>query len=67
MPYKYYYGKTGKIWNITKRSVGVELLKTVGNRKRTKKLHVRIEHIRPSKCKIDLKNRIKENEKIKMK
>merc|ERR1719411_1632990 len=32
MPYKYYMGKTGRVWNVTKRAVGVELLKTVGNR-----------------------------------
>merc|ERR1719483_942556 len=40
MPYKFYFGKTGRIWNVTKRAVSVELLKTVGNRKRTKKKSV---------------------------
>merc|ERR1719333_640445 len=48
MPYKFYFGKTGRVWNVTKRSVGVELLKTVGNRKRTRRISVRIEHIRHS-------------------
>merc|ERR1719373_899519 len=65
MPYKFYFGKTGRVWNVTKRSVSVELLKTVGNRKRTKKLHVRIEHVRHSKCRDGLKARIKANEEHK--
>merc|ERR1719493_175305 len=62
MPYKFYFGKTGRVWNVTKRSVGVELLKTVGNRKRTKRISVRIEHIRHSKCRDGLKARIAANE-----
>merc|ERR1719265_821006 len=44
MPYKYYYGKTGRVWNVTKRALGIEMLKTVGNRKRTKRFHIRVEH-----------------------
>merc|ERR1719225_2165776 len=48
MPYKYYYGKTGRVWNVTKRALGIEMLKTVGNRKRTKRIMVRVEHIRKS-------------------
>merc|ERR550534_2304492 len=62
MPYKGFIGKTGRVWNVTKRAVGIELLKTVGNRKRTKRLHVRIEHVRHSKCRDGFKKRIKENE-----
>merc|ERR1719323_2590640 len=55
MPYKYYMGKTGRVWNVSKRAVGVELLKTVGNRKRTKRIMVRVEHLRKSKCQTDFK------------
>merc|ERR1719433_1789130 len=62
MPYKGYVGKTGRVWNVTKRAVGIELLKTVGNRKRTKKISVRIEHVRHSKCRDGLKARIAANE-----
>merc|ERR1719412_1381261 len=62
MPYKYYFGKTGRVWNVTRRSVGVELLKTVGNRKRTKRIHVRIEHARHSKCRSKFLARVKSNE-----
>merc|ERR1719277_458193 len=62
MPYKYYMGKTGRVWNVTKRAVGVELLKTVGNRKRTKRIMVRIEHIRKSDCQTKFKNRVRNND-----
>ena len=29
MPHKWYHGKTGVVWNVTKRAVGVEVNKTV--------------------------------------
>lgn len=29
MPFKYYHGKTGVVWNVTKRAVGVEVNKLV--------------------------------------
>lgn len=29
MPHKFYHGKTGVIWNVTKRAVGVEMNKLV--------------------------------------
>lgn len=32
MPHKFYHGKTGRVWNVTKRAIGVELLKQVGLR-----------------------------------
>merc|ERR1712096_558658 len=67
MPFKFYYGKTGKVWNVSKRAVGIEMFKKVGNRLRRKKIHVRIEHIRPSKCKDYHNRRVKENEILKKK
>merc|ERR1719419_1453878 len=53
MAHRIYHSKTGVVWNITQRSVGVLLKKKVGNRYRTKKLHVRIEHVRHSGCRKD--------------
>jgi large subunit ribosomal protein L21e len=50
MPYKYYHGYTGKVWNVTKRALGVELLKMVNGRYIRKRIHVRIEHVTPSRC-----------------
>jgi large subunit ribosomal protein L21e len=29
MPYKYYHGRTGKVWNITPRAIGVVVNKRV--------------------------------------
>merc|ERR1719281_1356092 len=66
MPYKYYFGKTGRVWNVTKRAIGVELLKTVGNRKRTKRIHIRVEHARHSKCRTKFLNRVRSNEAKKL-
>jgi large subunit ribosomal protein L21e len=50
MPYKYYHGKTGVVFNITKSAVGISMQKVVGHRYIEKRLHVRVEHIRHSKC-----------------
>jgi len=37
MPHKYYHGRTGVVWNITPRAVGVEILKRVKQRLERKK------------------------------
>lgn len=29
MPHKFYHGRTGRVWNVTKRAVGVEVNKQV--------------------------------------
>lgn len=29
MPHKFYHGRTGRIWNVTKRAIGVEINKQV--------------------------------------
>merc|ERR1711868_249826 len=58
MPHKYYHGKTGVIWNVTKRAVGVVLNKRVGHRIMKKRIHVRIEHIKPSTCKSEFLKRV---------
>jgi hypothetical protein len=31
MAFKWYHGKTGVVWNVTKRAVGVEVNKTVSD------------------------------------
>jgi large subunit ribosomal protein L21e len=62
MPHKFYHGKTGRVWNVTPRAVGVVVNKKVGNRIIPKKIHVRIEHVRHSRCREDFLNRVKDNE-----
>lgn len=31
MPHKWYQGKTGRVWNVTKRAIGVEINKRVSS------------------------------------
>jgi len=50
LPFKYYHGKTGVVFNVTKSAVGVSVQKVVGNRYIEKRLHVRVEHVRHSRC-----------------
>ncbi|KAF0927912.1 hypothetical protein E2562_036889 [Oryza meyeriana var. granulata] len=50
MPHKFYHGRTGRVWNVTKRAIGVEINKQVGNRIIRKRIHVRVEHVQPSRC-----------------
>ena len=63
MPHRFYHGKTGVIWNVTPRAIGVMVNKQVGNRIIRKKIHVRIEHIKHSKCRQDFLDRVNENDK----
>ncbi len=50
MPYRFYHGKTGVIFNVAKRSVGVIVHKQVRQRYIEKRVVVRVEHVQPSKC-----------------
>ena len=65
MPHKGYHGRTGIIFNVTKTSVGVRVNKIVNGRIIEKRIHVRIEHIRKSKCQQEIIRRVKENEAAK--
>jgi large subunit ribosomal protein L21e len=50
MPHKYYHGRTGIVWNVTPRGVGVIVNKPHRNRILRKRICVRAEHVRPSDC-----------------
>ena len=50
MPHKYYHGRTGIVWNVTPRGVGVIVNKVVRNRTLRKRICVRYEHVRKSRC-----------------
>merc|ERR1719323_1329078 len=65
MAYRYYHGRTGIVWNVTRSAVGVVVNKLIGNRIRRKKIHVRIEHIKKSKCRQDFLSRVKVNDAAK--
>ncbi|BGP58147.1 hypothetical protein JCM8202_006151 [Rhodotorula sphaerocarpa] len=61
MPHKYYHGRTGIVYNVTPSSVGVIVYKVVGNRYLEKRVNLRVEHVRHSKCRDDFLNRVKQN------
>ncbi len=65
MPHKGYHGRTGIIFNVTKSAVGVRVNKLVNGRILEKRIHVRIEHVRQSKCQKEILQRKKDNEAAK--
>mmetsp|Transcript_12821 Transcript_12821/g.27187 ORF Transcript_12821/g.27187 Transcript_12821/m.27187 type:complete len:163 (+) Transcript_12821:115-603(+) len=65
MPHKHYHGRTGIVFNVTKSAVGVRVNKLVNGRILEKRIHVRIEHIRKSKCQKEIIARKQANEAAK--
>ncbi|KAL0214334.1 hypothetical protein P9112_006518 [Eukaryota sp. TZLM1-RC] len=61
MPHKDYHGKTGRVWNISRRAIGIEVNKRVRHRIIRKRIHARVEHIRPSKSAQEFRQRCVEN------
>ncbi|CAL4105059.1 unnamed protein product [Meganyctiphanes norvegica] len=62
MPHKCYHGKTGRVYNVTKIAVGVIVNKRVKGKILPKRINVRIEHIKHSKCRQDFLDRVKSND-----
>uniref|UniRef100_A0A7S2SVR4 60S ribosomal protein L21 n=1 Tax=Rhizochromulina marina TaxID=1034831 RepID=A0A7S2SVR4_9STRA len=65
MPFKHYHGRTGVVYNVTKRALGVCVNKLVNGRILEKRINIRIEHAVPSKCKAGHNGRVEKNEQIK--
>ena len=61
LPHKFYHGRTGVVYNVTKSAVGVLLYKRVRNRYIEKRISVRIEHVSHSRSRDDFLTRVKEN------
>ncbi|CAD6187964.1 unnamed protein product [Caenorhabditis auriculariae] len=57
-----YHGKTGRVFNVTKRGVGVVVNKQVRGKILPKRICIRVDHIKPSTCRIDFLNRVKIND-----
>eukprot|EP00992_Anisonema_acinus_P015897 TRINITY_DN9940_c0_g1_i2.p1 TRINITY_DN9940_c0_g1~~TRINITY_DN9940_c0_g1_i2.p1 ORF type:complete len:162 (-),score=24.70 TRINITY_DN9940_c0_g1_i2:69-554(-) len=64
LPYKYYQGRTGRVWSVTPRAVGVLINKRVRQRIMRKKVMIRVEHVRKSQCNADFLARVKHNEEV---
>merc|ERR1711894_724809 len=65
MPHKVYHGKTGRVYNVTKRALGVVVNKKIKGKILAKKINVRVEHVKHSKCRDDFLKKVKENERKK--
>lgn len=66
MPFKYYQGKTGRVFNVTAHALGVQINKQVRGRIIHKRLNVRIEHIQKSQCREAFKERVRKNDAAKV-
>ena len=64
MPYKIYHGRSGVVWNVSKRAIGIEVNKQKGNRIICKRIHVRIEHVQHSKSRASFLERVKINREV---
>jgi len=62
MPHKSYHGKTGRVFNVTRMAVGVVVNKRVKGKILPKRISVRIEHVKHSKCRKDFLDRVHSNE-----
>ncbi|KAL7674551.1 hypothetical protein ACOME3_000828 [Neoechinorhynchus agilis] len=65
MAHKYYHGRTGRVFNVSRHAVGVVVNKRVRSRLIPKRIFVRVEHVKPSRCQEEFKKRQKETEKAK--
>jgi len=61
MPYKFYHGKTGRVFNVTPHALGIIVNKRLRGKIIPKRINVRIEHVTHSKCREDFLKRVKEN------
>lgn len=65
MPHKSYHGRTGRVYNVTPHALGVIVNKRVRNRIIPKRINVRVEHVKHSKCRQEFLTRMKTNESVK--
>merc|ERR1712056_76742 len=65
MPFSFYHGRTGIVFNVNRNALGVEVTKIVGNRQLRKRLHMNIAHLKKSRCNEAFLKRIKENDQKK--
>jgi len=65
MPHKVYHGKTGRVYNVTPHALGVIVNKRVRGKILAKRINVRVEHVKHSKCRQDFLTRVNNNERIK--
>ena len=62
MPHLFYHGRTGVVYSVGPKSLGVSIGKEVRNRIIEKRLNIRREHLRKSNCRNAFIARIKVND-----
>ena len=65
MPHKFYHGRTGIVFNVTKSSVGVIVNKYLNGAIIKKRVNLRVEHVTHSKSRNNHLERMKQNEAYK--
>jgi large subunit ribosomal protein L21e len=60
MPYKYYQGRTGRVYDVKPRSLNIAIRKKVRGKYVIKKVIARVEHVRKSRSEEESKKRIQE-------
>ncbi|XP_032279439.1 60S ribosomal protein L21-like [Phoca vitulina] len=65
MPHKCYYGRTGRVYNVTQHAAGTVVNKQVKGKILAKRINVHIEHIKRSKSRDSFLKRVKENDQKK--
>merc|ERR1712037_109940 len=65
MPFSFYHGRSGVVFNVNRNALGVEVTKVVGNRQLRKRIHVDVSHIRKSRCNEAFLRRVQENDQKK--
>lgn len=65
MPHHFYHGRTGQVFNVNPRAIGVRLFKKVNGRYIEKRIHVRREHVVISNCRTAFVARIQKNDQLK--
>ena len=61
MPYKVYHGKTGRVFTVCPKGIGVEVNKRVRHRIMKKRIYIRHDHLRISKSRDSFLRRVKED------
>ncbi|XP_033614959.1 60S ribosomal protein L21-like [Fukomys damarensis] len=62
MPHKCYHGKTGRVYSVTQRAVGIVVNEQVEGEMLAGRINVRIEHIKHSKSQDSFLKRVQEND-----
>eukprot|EP01053_Blabericola_migrator_P007513 Blabericola_migrator_1__7512@NODE_3839_length_1476_cov_197_215756_g2380_i0_p2_GENE_NODE_3839_length_1476_cov_197_215756_g2380_i0NODE_3839_length_1476_cov_197_215756_g2380_i0_p2_ORF_typecomplete_len160_score21_67Ribosomal_L21e/PF01157_18/7_2e34_NODE_3839_length_1476_cov_197_215756_g2380_i0122601 len=57
MPYSFYHGRTGVVYDVTPTSLGVLIPKRVRTKEHLKKIHIRVEHVFKARCREEFENR----------